>query len=188
MVIRRPYRFNAELTEAAIAAGVVRDLGGNTTVVRQQLAQHAAAEARGVSVVPDCGLAPGLANILAAHGVSQMDAPRDVHVRCGGLPQQPVGPLGYKLVFNFDGLVNEYSGFGEFLRDGRRAAVPALTELEEIEFAPPLGKCEAAVTSGDEHAPPASPAGYALTITRPALSRHFAVVRAMFELGLFEDA
>ena len=185
-----PYRFNAELTEAAIAAGAsFCDLGGNTTVVRQQLAQHAAAEARGVSVVPDCGLAPGLANILAAHGVSQMDAPRDVHVRCGGLPQQPVGPLGYKLVFNFDGLINEYSGFGEFLRDGRRAAVPALTELEEIEFAPPLGKCEAAVTSGGTSTCADSFAGRLRTYDYKTVRYpgHFAVVRAMFELGLFEE-
>jgi len=108
-----PYRFNIELTQAAIAAGAsFCDLGGNTGVVRQQLAQHEAAERSGVSVVPDCGLAPGLGNILAAHGVQQMDTPLDVHVRCGGLPERPVGALGYKLVFNFDGLINEYSGAG----------------------------------------------------------------------------
>jgi lysine 6-dehydrogenase len=184
-----PYRFNAKLTEAAIATEAsFCDLGGNTGVVRQQLAQHAAADGSGVSVVPDCGLAPGLGNILAAHGVRQMDAPRDVHVRCGGLPEHPVGPLGYKLVFNFDGLVNEYSGHGEFLRDGRRVQVPALTELEQIEFAPPVGKCEAAVTSGGTSTCPDSFAGHLQTYDYKTVRYpgHFAVMRAMFELGLFD--
>jgi lysine 6-dehydrogenase len=185
-----PYRFNAELTAAAIAAGAsFCDLGGNTGVVRQQLAQHAAAESRGVSVAPDCGLAPGLGNILAAHGVRQMETPHDVHIRCGGLPERPVGALGYKLVFNFDGLINEYSGCGEFLRDGRRVQVPALTELEEIELAPPVGRCEAAVTSGGTSTCPESFAGRLRTYDYKTVRYpgHFAVVRAMFELGLFEE-
>jgi lysine 6-dehydrogenase len=184
-----PYRFNAELTEAAIAAGAsFCDLGGNTAVVRQELAQHDAAQRSGVSVVPDCGLAPGLGNILAAHGLQQMDTPRDVHVRCGGLPEHPVGALGYKLVFNFDGLINEYSGSGEFLRGGQRVQVPALTELESIEFAPPLGKCEAAVTSGGTSTCPDSFAGRLRTYDYKTVRYpgHFAIVRAMFELGLFE--
>src|SRR5262245_16786212 len=67
-----PYRFNVELTDAAIDAGAsFNDLGGNTDVVRQQLARHTKAATHGVSVVPDCGLAPGLGNILAAFGCSQ---------------------------------------------------------------------------------------------------------------------
>jgi lysine 6-dehydrogenase len=136
-----PFRFNVALTDAAIEAGAsFCDLGGNTGVVEQQLARHARAVAAGISIVPDCGLAPGLGNILAADGIASLDEPQHVHVRCGGLPERPVGPLGYKLVFNLQGLINEYRGHGEFLRDGRRVAIPSLTELEEIEFPPPLGR------------------------------------------------
>ncbi len=185
-----PYRYNEALTDAALAAGAsFCDLGGNTQVVLRQLARHERAVKAGVSILPDCGLAPGLGNILAAHGVGAMDEPRHAQVRCGGLPQHPVGPLGYKLVFNFDGLINEYSGCGEFLRDGKRVDVPALTELEEIEFPPPLGRCEAAVTSGGTSTCAETFLGKLesydyKTVRWPG---HFAIVRALFGLGCFEE-
>lgn len=190
IVSAAPYRFNVSLTQAAIRAGAsFCDLGGNTGVVRQQLALHEQARAAGVSVVPDCGLAPGLGNHLAAHGIRALSEPQHVKIRCGGLPERPVGPLGYKLLFNFDGLINEYSGFGEFIRDGRRLDVPALSEQEEIEFPPPVGKCEAAVTSGGTSTCPETYLGRLRsydykTVRYPG---HFAVVRAMFELGCFEE-
>ena len=116
-----PYRFNLSLTDLAIAAGAsFCDLGGNTAVVQQQLTRHNRATAAGASIAPDCGLAPGLGNLLAAHAVATLEEAEHAHIRCGGLPDRPVGPLGYKLAFNFDGLINEYSGSGVFLRDGRR--------------------------------------------------------------------
>jgi len=185
-----PYRFNERLVDAALAARAsFCDLGGNTDVVRAELSRHYRAAAAGVSIVPDCGLAPGLGNHLAAHAVATIDEPQHVHVRCGGLPQQRVGPLEYKLVFNFDGLVNEYSGLGEFLRDGRPLHVPALTELEEIDFPSPLGRCEAAVTSGGTSTCPETYRGRLQsydykTVRYPG---HFAIVRAMFGLGCFEE-
>jgi lysine 6-dehydrogenase len=185
-----PYRYNVPLTDAAIAAHAsFCDLGGNTEVVRQQLTRHERAAAAGVSIVPDCGLAPGLANTLAAHGIASMDEPRHVQLRCGGLPEEAVGALGYKLVFNFDGLVNEYSGHGHFLRDGVPVDVPALTELEEIEFPPPVGRCEAAVTSGGTSTCAETYAGRLQsydykTVRYPG---HFKAMRALFELGCFEQ-
>lgn len=185
-----PYRFNVPLTEAAIFAGAsLCDLGGNTPVVQHQLKRHERAVAAGVSIVPDCGLAPGLGNTLAAHGIAALDEPEHVHIRCGGLPAAPVGPLGYKLVFNFDGLVNEYSGHGDFLRDGARVEVPALTELEEIEFPPPVGRCEAAVTSGGTSTCAQTYAGRLRTYDYKTVRYpgHFAVMRALFELGCFDE-
>ncbi len=186
-----PYRLNVALAQAAIAARAsFCDLGGNTRVVRQQLALHEQAAAAGVSILPDCGLAPGLGNILAAHGIAALDEPEHVHVRCGGLPERPVGPLGYKLVFSFEGLINEYSGYGEFLRDGQPIQVPALTELEEIEFPPPVGRCEAAVTSGGTSTCPESFRGRLRTYDYKTVRYpgHFAVIRALFELGCFEES
>lgn len=186
-----PYRFNVELTDVAIAAGAsFCDLGGNTDIVRHQLQRDRTAAAAGVSVVPDCGLAPGLGNILAAHAIAALDEADEVHVRCGGLPERPIGALGYKLVFNFQGLINEYSGVGEFLRDGQRLDVPALTELESIEFAPPLGRCEAAVTSGGTSTCPETFAGRVRTYDYKTVRYpgHFAIIRALFELGCFDES
>lgn len=186
-----PYRFNVGLTEAAIAARCcLCDLGGNTDVVRSQLELHPRALAAGVSVVPDCGLAPGLGNHLAAYGVSRLDQPEHVHVRCGGLPRERVGPLGYKMLFNFQGLINEYSGMGEFLRDGALTLVPTLTEVEDIEFPPPVGRCEAAVTSGGTSTCPRSFLGRLTTYDYKTVRYpgHFAVIRALFDLGCFEES
>ncbi len=185
-----PYRFNALLTDLAIAAGAsFCDLGGNTQVVLKQLSRHNRAAAAGVSIVPDCGLAPGLGNLLAAHGIAAMDEPAHVHIRCGGLPERPVGPLGYKLSFNFDGLINEYSGCGEFLRGGERVHVPALTEPEEIEFPPPIGRCEAAVTSGGTSTCADTFHGRLQTYDYKTVRYpgHFAVIRALFALGCFDE-
>jgi lysine 6-dehydrogenase len=183
-----PYRFNAELAARAIQAkSSFLDLGGNTSVVRAELALHAKAKKAGVSIVPDCGLAPGLGNHLAAHGLAVLDRVEHVHVRCGGLPEEPVGPLAYKLVFNFDGLINEYSGVGEFLRDGKRVDVPALGEIEELDFGK-LGILEAAVTSGGTSTCAETWKGKLTTYDYKTLRYpgHWAVIRALFGLGAFE--
>jgi lysine 6-dehydrogenase len=185
-----PYRYNAALAAAAIEARTsFLDLGGNTDVVRAELALHERAVAAGVAIVPDCGLAPGLGNHLAAHGVAMLERAEHVHVRCGGLPQRPVGPLGYKLVFHFDGLINEYSGVGEFLRDGRRVDVPTLTEVEELDFGPPLGVLEAAVTSGGTSTCPQTWLGKLHTFDYKTLRYpgHWSSMRLLFELGCFEQ-
>ncbi len=184
-----PYGFNPAAAAAAISAGACfNDLGGNTAVVRQELELDALARAAGVSVVPDCGLAPGLGNILAAWLVSRFDQPESVHIRCGGLPQRPHPPLGYQLVFNIAGLTNEYSGQAEFLRDGRLVQVPALTETEVLHFPPPLGTVEACVTSGGTSTAPASFLHRLLqydykTIRYPG---HFAQIRTAAELGFLD--
>ncbi|MBI5432918.1 MAG: saccharopine dehydrogenase NADP-binding domain-containing protein [Planctomycetes bacterium] len=183
-----PYRFNAELAARAVQAkSSFLDLGGNTNVVRAELALHAKAKKAGVSIVPDCGLAPGLGNHLAAHGVAVLDRAEHVHVRCGGLPEEPVGPLAYKLVFNFDGLINEYSGVGEFLRGGKRVDVPTLGEVEELDFGK-LGVLEAAVTSGGTSTCPETWKGALKTYDYKTLRYpgHWDVIRALFGIGAFE--
>ena len=185
-----PFRFNAQLAATAIDCGSsFCDLGGNTDVVRQELALDAMARSRGLSVVPDCGLAPGLGNHLAAYGLTLLEEPRAVRVFCGGIPERPVGPLGYKLVFSFEGLINEYSGQGEFLREGKRVDVPALSEVEVLDFPAPIGRLEAAVTSGGTSTCPTTWAGRLERYDYKTLRwpGHWAVIRALFELGAFEN-
>lgn len=184
-----PYRFNALLAETAVDCAVsFCDLGGNTDVVRRELALDGRARLKGVSVVPDCGLAPGLCNHLAAHGIAAMEHARSVRIFCGGIPERPVGALGYKLVFSFEGLINEYSGSGEFLRDGIRLDVPALSEVEPVEFPAPIGNLEAAVTSGGTSTCPTSWQGRLERYDYKTLRwpGHWAVLRALFELGAFD--
>jgi lysine 6-dehydrogenase len=184
-----PYRFNALLAQTAVDSAVsFCDLGGNTEIVRRELALHAQAQRQGVSVVPDCGLAPGLCNHLAAHGLSLLDAPQSARIFCGGLPERPVGPLGYKLVFSFEGLLNEYSGSGEFLRDGVRVDIPTLSEVEVVDFPGTLGRLEAAVTSGGTSTCSSSWLGRLQRYDYKTLRwpGHWTILRALFELGALE--
>ncbi len=144
-----PYSFNLMVAEAAIDAGTsMADLGGNTDIVRRELALDAQARDAGISIVPDCGLMPGLGNILAMYAISRLEHPRWAHIYVGGLPQHPRPPFNYKLSFNIEGLTNEYTGNAVILRNGRVAEIPALSELETLDFPEPLGRCEAFITSG----------------------------------------
>jgi lysine 6-dehydrogenase len=184
-----PYVFNLGLTRAAIAAGThFADLGGNTDVVLEQRKLDAQAKARGVAIVPDCGLAPGLANVMAAYVRGRLDRCRTVRMRCGGLPQRPRPPLDYKLVFNIAGLTNEYFGKALVLRGGRIEKVDTFSELETIDFPAPVGRCEAFVTSGGTSTVPLTFEGQVQeldykTVRYPG---HFAKFKVLLELGLLD--
>lgn len=143
------YWFNVELTELAIENGAhFVDLGGNYEVVERQLGLDARARERGVTVIPDCGLAPGLAGLLGYHLHGQFERVDDLRLRVGGLPQHPRSPLDYMLVFSVQGLINEYIEPCLVVRNGERCFVPALSEVEEIHFPIPMGRFEAFHTSG----------------------------------------
>ena len=69
-----PYYFNGPMAALAVESGChFSDLGGNTEIVFEQKKLDAAAAARGLSIIPDCGLAPGMVAILAAEGIRRLD-------------------------------------------------------------------------------------------------------------------
>jgi lysine 6-dehydrogenase len=186
-----PYHFNLLVTEAAIAARAgMCDLGGNTELVLEQLKLDSRAKEAGITVVPDCGLAPGMANTLAVHAMSRMEQPRAVRIWCGGLPRYPKPPLGYKLVFSIEGLTNEYFGKARVLRDGGVAEVETFTELEELEFPPPVGLCEAFITAGGTSTCPWTFAGKLekyeyKTVRYPG---HYEKIKLLRDLGFLDPA
>jgi lysine 6-dehydrogenase len=142
------YSVNHQITRAAIQAGVhVCDLGGNDEVVNKQLKLDADAKQKGITIVPNCGLAPGLINILAMEGVKEFDELDSVHLRVGGLPQHPRPPLYYQIVFSVEGLINEYVEKAAVIKDGKLMHIDPMSDLEEIEFKN-LGDLEAFNTSG----------------------------------------
>ena len=143
-----PYRYNEALARAAIAAGThLCDLGGSHEMVARQQRLDPAARRRGVTILPDCGLAPGLTSVLVAHGVRLLRRVERIAIYTGGLPQRPRPPLNYQLFFSPEGLINEYAEPVRVLRGGRLIKVEPLTELEEIHFRG-FGKLEAFNTSG----------------------------------------
>jgi lysine 6-dehydrogenase len=143
-----PFGLNLGLAKVAVAAGVhFCDLGGNDGVVAKEMALDRAASKKGVCIVPDCGLAPGMASFLVAWGLQGFTKPERVRVRVGGLPLKPDSPLNYQMVFSMGGLINEYRGFCRTLRKGRLARVRAMTGIEEVDFSG-VGRLEAFNTSG----------------------------------------
>ena len=143
-----PYYFNLELAKAAVEAGShYCDLGGNTQITMDQKALHDEAVSRGVSIIADCGLAPGMVNILAADGVARLDQAREVYIKVGGLPQNPVPPINYQVVYSLEGALDYYTTLSWILRDGRAQEVSALSEVEAVEF-DGVGELEAFHTAG----------------------------------------
>jgi len=144
-----PYYFNYPLAGLAVEAGVhFADLGGNTEIVRQQQTLDAEAKAKGVSVVPDTGLAPGMVNVIAQHGIEQFETVERVQLFVGGLPQVPEPPLGYQIAYSIEGMVDYYTTPSLVVRNGAPTEVTALSELETVPFAAPLGELEAFHTAG----------------------------------------
>jgi len=144
-----PYYLNLQLTEWAVEAGVhFCDLGGNTEIVFQQKELADRAKAKGVTVIPDCGVAPGMVNILAEHGIRQLETVESVRIYVGGLPQKPEPPLNYQVVYSLEGVLDYYTTRSWVLRNGRRSQVTALSEREPVEFPAPVGTLEAFHTAG----------------------------------------
>jgi lysine 6-dehydrogenase len=143
-----PYYLNFEMTRLAIEAGAhFCDLGGNTEIVNQQRELDPDAKAKQLTVVPDCGLAPGMVNILAEYGIRQLDETKSVRIFVGGLPQHPEPPLNYQIVYSIEGVLDYYTTLSWVLRDGKRTRVEALSEIEPIRFGE-VGELEAFHTAG----------------------------------------
>jgi len=184
-----PYYFNLPMSEAAIAAGAhFCDLGGNTEIVQQQKALQAKAAAKGVTIVPDCGLAPGMVNILAQLGIDRLDTTESVKIFVGGLPQNPEGPLKYQIVYSIEGVLDYYTTLSWVVRDGKRVTVKALSEIEPVRFDAPVGELEAFHTAGGLSTMAHRYEGKIPTMEYKTLRYpgHAKIMEAVRELGLLE--
>ncbi len=184
-----PYYFNEPMARCAVNAGCnFADLGGNTEIVFQQKKLHDEAKAKGLSVIPDCGLAPGMVNILAAEGVRRLDKTERVKIFVGGLPQNPEPPLNYQIVYSLEGALDYYTTTSWVIRDGKRAPVDALSEIEMVEFPEPVGTLEAFHTAGGISIMPFTYEGKVDVMEYKTLRYpgHVAVMRPIRELGLLD--
>jgi lysine 6-dehydrogenase len=187
-----PYPLNPMVTEVAIEQRAhMCDLGGNTDLVREQLARHAEAEAAGVSVIPDCGQVPGMGTTLMVLALSMLDEPEGVVMWDGGLPQHPQPPWNYALTFNIGGLTNEYFGDAIFLRNSRVTEVPCFDPANDqrVVFPEPWGELEAFVTAGGTSTMPWTFEGKIQTIENRTLRYpgHAAMWRTLVASGLLEQ-
>jgi lysine 6-dehydrogenase len=181
-----PYYLNADLARIAIQAGChFADLGGNARIVREQIAMADPAREARCMIIPDVGLAPGMVNVLAAEGIRRLDTARSVQMYVGGLPQNPVPPLNYQVVYSLEGVLDYYTTTSRVLREGALTEVEALSEVEEVTFHG-LGTLEAFHTAGGASLQPWEfegeiPELFYKTLRYPG---HASVIRAVRELGL----
>jgi saccharopine dehydrogenase-like NADP-dependent oxidoreductase len=105
------------------------------------------ARRKGVTVVVDCGVMPGMGNILAAHAASQLDHVEEILIYVGGLPQVREWPYEYRAVFSPLDVIEEYTRPARYLEFGRIVTRPALSDPEYVHF-PGVGTLEAFNSDG----------------------------------------
>lgn len=126
-----PYYLNKDVAEACARARVAYfDL--TEDVATTSFIRELARKSKGVTFMPQCGLAPGAINIVGGSLAGSLDTARSVEMRVGALPQFASNQMKYYLSWSTAGLINEYCQVGEALHDGRRIATLPLDGLERL--------------------------------------------------------
>lgn len=178
-----PYFLNETITRAAILGQChLCDLGGNNDVVDAQRELSDQAKEAGVTIIPDCGLAPGMVSILASDAIN--DGYDDIDIMVGGLPvnSETGGVLQYGRFFSLEGLVNEYVEPVKVLVRGKPMTLQPLSDYDRVEVA---GKqLEAFATSGGISTLPDSFKGQKVSIRYRTLRYpgHHRVIKALHNL------
>lgn len=143
------YAFNERVAKAAIDIGVHSvDLGGHIGGVTETILQlHDEALQKGVTIIPDLGVAPGMVNILTGYGATKLDEVESIKLFVGGIPTEPKPPLHYTRVFSLDGVFDHYTQPSKMIHKGQLSEVESLTGIEPIYF-DEFGVLEAFYTSG----------------------------------------
>jgi lysine 6-dehydrogenase len=105
------------------------------------------AKQRGVTAIVDCGVAPGMSNLLTGYAASLLDETSSVLIYVGGLPQVRQWPYDYKAVFSPMDVIEEYTRPARYVENGNVVVRPALSDPEYIHF-PNIGTLEAFNTDG----------------------------------------
>ena len=101
----------------------------------------------GVPCLVDCGIAPGLSNLILGRMEEHLDETFSFHCLVGGLPVERTWPWEYKAPFSPGDVIDEYVRPARQRRDGVEITTPALSEVESVDF-PGLGSLEAFNTDG----------------------------------------
>ena len=90
------------------------------------------AKTMGVTAVVDCGVAPGLSNIIMGHYHRQMERVDSFECLVGGLPREREWPCEYKAVFSPMDVIEEYTRPARYIENGKEVIRPALSDPELI--------------------------------------------------------
>lgn len=194
IIINASNYYNYELTKFAVKAQKhFLDLGGNSKIVKQQFSLNRQKNKKSI-VIPDCGIAPGAVSIVVKYGIDNWGMPKKIHIRVGGLPVNPEGPLMYALLFSIHGLINEYKEKVDVIRNGKIVTLDPLEELEKVQFYDKRFKINpkiftAALTSGGSSTLTQSLEGKVEELDYKTLrfDPHWECMRVCRDLGFFID-
>ena len=105
------------------------------------------AKEAGVPCLVDCGVAPGLSNMILGRLEEHLDETYSYRCLVGGLPVERAWPWEYKAPFSPGDVIQIYTKPARLRREGVEITLPALSEVELVEF-PGLGTLEAFNTDG----------------------------------------
>lgn len=130
--------------QRALEAGV--DTIDVSYYAEDPMSLHDVAKKTGARYIPDAGVAPGLSNLLAGRIVADLGYVDELGIYVGGIPERPVGPLGYSITWSPSDLIEEYTRPARIVKNRKLVAVDPLAEVETVES--PIGTLEAFYTDG----------------------------------------
>ena len=126
-----PSVIGLQSVKASIEAGC--DIVDISFMAEDARALDALARERGVTAVTDCGVAPGLTNMVAAHAAKQFDACERIEMSVGGLPAIRRWPFNYKAGFAPWDVIEIYTRPATVMENGRLVVKEAMADLELID-------------------------------------------------------
>jgi len=127
-----PSRLGFGALEAAIEAK--RSMVDVSFAAEDPLSLDAAARAAGVTLAPDCGLAPGISNLIVGHAVAVRGVPSELMIYVGGVAADPSAPFGYVITWSIDDLLEEYTRPARIVQDGAIVSMPVFSGMETIDI------------------------------------------------------
>lgn len=179
-----PGKLGYSLMKACIAVG--RDCVDVSYVPGDSLTLNWEAAKAGITIIPDCGFAPGISNMLVGHAATKLDKVQSVHILAGGLPERPIPPLGYVVTWSPDNLIYQYVRKARIVKEGKIVEVEALSGLEEVEF-PNLGRLEAFYTDGLRSLPQTIKGVREMWEKTLRYPGHAEKIKLLKSLGFFEE-
>ena len=140
-----PSRFGFEVLGAVIAEG--RPCVDISFMPEDFREHDRAARRAGVTVVADCGVAPGMSNMLAGWAARALDRCETIEILVGGLPRTRHWPWQYKAPFSHHDVIEEYVRPSRMVENGKVVVREALSDPELVTL-PGVGTLEAFYTDG----------------------------------------
>lgn len=126
-----PYSIGYKMLERVIRAG--KNIVDISYFPEDPFGLDDMAKEKGVTAVVDCGVAPGMANIILGNHMRNMKVTR-YECYVGGVPKSKKAPLGYKSPFPVLEVLEEYAESGRMVEDGKVVVKPMLAETMTIDL------------------------------------------------------